>query len=262
MKTITNDRFIFKNKLNVILAILALLVVGLACGSNNPPPAQYVGVWTSGDGTVITIRSDGSADYKSASSSVSGGGAVVDEAAKTLKISMASMGPTLKIDKPPTASEMTLDGIVFKKNGGGPATTGNANSSSVAKTETPSNEKLQALVKSTFMDFSSAVQSEDFTEFHKKTATVWRDSSSPDELSEAFQSFTENKADYDFKNAVGQLDATFSPAPALQKVSGIDALVLKGYYPTKPQRTDFELKYAMEDTAWKLIGINIKTTGE
>ena len=76
------------NKLNLTIATIALLVVGLACGSNTPPPPQYVGVWTSGDGTLITIRADGSADYKSSNSSVSGGGAVIDEAAKTLKISI------------------------------------------------------------------------------------------------------------------------------------------------------------------------------
>ena len=108
------------SRANVVFATLALLLAGLACGSNTTavPPPQYVGVWTSGDATTITIRSDGSADYKSSNSSVSGGGAVIDEAAKTLKISLAGMGPTFKIDKPPTTTEMTLDGIVFKKYGG------------------------------------------------------------------------------------------------------------------------------------------------
>lgn len=93
----------------------ALLIFALACGSNTPPPAGYVGVWTSPDSTTLTIRSDGSADYKSGNSSVSGGGAVIDEGAKTLKITLAGMGPTFKIDKTPDGKQMTLDGIVFKK---------------------------------------------------------------------------------------------------------------------------------------------------
>ena len=247
------------NKLNLTIATLAILVVGLACGSNTPPPAQYVGVWTSGDGTLITIRADGSADYKSSNSSVSGGGAVIDEAAKTLKISMASLGPTFKIDKAPAGNEMTLDGIVFKKSGGGSDTKSDTKSSD-SKSEIPAGDKLQTLVKATFIDFSDAVQSGDFTDFHKKAASVWRDDSSPDEMATAFKVFVDNKEDYNFKKAVSPLDATFSPAPAIEKVSGLDALVVKGYYPTKPQRANFELKYTMDEGSWKLIGINIKTT--
>ncbi len=251
------------NKLNLTIATIALLVVGLACGSNTPPPPQYVGVWTSGDGTLITIRADGSADYKSSNSSVSGGGAVVDEAAKTLKISLASLGPTFKIDKAPTGNEMTLDGIVFKKSGGGDTKSDTKSSdtkSSDSKSEVPANDKLQTLVKATFLDFSDAVQSGDFSDFHKKAASVWRDDSSPDEMATAFKVFVDNKEDYDFKKAVSPLEATFSPAPAIEKVSGLDALVVKGYYPTKPQRANFELKYTMDEGSWKLIGINIKTT--
>lgn len=244
------------NKINVLVATIALLVVGLACGSSTPPPPQYVGVWISGEGSSITIRSDGGADYKSGGTSVTGGSAVVDEAGKTLKISLAGLGPTLKIDKAPTASEMTLDGIVFKKSGG------SSNTTSEAKPEIPGNDKLQTLVKTTFLDFGDAVQSGDFSDFHKKTAKVWRDDSSPEKLAEAFKTFVDEKEDYNFKKAVTPMDATFSPAPALEKVAGLDALVVKGHYPTKPQRANFELKYTMEDGTWKLIGINIRTTGE
>ena len=242
------------NRLNIIIAILALLTIGLACGSKTPPPAEYVGVWVSGDGAMITIRSDGSADYKSGGTSVSGGGVTIDNEAKTLKISLAGLGTTFKIDKAPNASEMTLDGIVFKKSGGGVTT------SSDTKPEIPSNDKLQTLVKTTFMDFSDAVQAGDFTDFHKKIAKVWRDESSAEKLAESFDTFVEKKESYNFKKAVSSLDATFSPAPSIEKVSGLDALVVKGYYPTKPARANFELKYTMDDGTWKLIGINVKTT--
>ncbi len=245
---------IMTNKANLIFALSALLIVGLACGSKTPPPPEYVGAWTSNDGTSITIRNDGSADYKSGSSSVSGGSAVVDEAAKTLKISLAGLGPTFKIDKAPSGNEMTLDGVVFKKSGGGSDT-----KSSNEKPEIPSEEKLQTLVKTTFLDFGDAVQSSDFSDFHKKSASVWRDEFSPEQMLKAFQVFVDNKEDYDFKKAVSPLDATFTPAPAIEKIRGLDALVVKGYYPTKPQQANFELKYVIDDGTWKLIGINIKT---
>ena len=254
--TLQAPRTISKNQLNLSIAALLVLIVGLACGKSTPPPAQYVGVWTSGDGTIITIRSDGGADYKSGNSSVSGGSAVIDETAKTLKISLASLGPTFKIDKAPTATEMTLDGIVFKKSGGGSSPT------SDAKPEIPSNDKLQSLVKSTFLDFSDSVQSGDFTDFHKKVAKVWREDSSPEKMADAFKAFVDDKDNYNFKKAVSPLDAVFSPAPSIEKVLDLDALIVKGYYPTKPARANFELKYTMDDGTWKLIGINVKTTKE
>ena len=244
------------NKLNLTMAICALLIVGLACGSNTPPPAGYVGVWTSPDGTTFTIRADGSADYKSGNSSVNGGGAVIDEAAKTLTITLASMGPTFKIDKAPDGNQMTLDGIIFKKSGGGDT----SSTTSDAKPEVPSNDKVQALVKSTFLDFSDSVQSGDFTAFHNKVAKVWRDDSSADQMAEAFKSFVDDKKNYNFKNAVTPMDAVFAPAPAIAKVAGLDALVVKGYYPTKPSPANFDLKYVMDDGSWKLIGMNVDTT--
>ena len=60
--------------------------------------------------------------------------------------------------------------------------------------------------------------------------------------------------------AIASLDATLTPAPTIEKVSGVDALIVKGHYPTKPQQANFELKYTMDDGTWKLIGIKIKTT--
>ena len=242
-----------RNLLTVTVAIAALLVVGIACGSNTPAPPAYVGVWTSGDGATITIRSDGGGDYKSGGTSVSGGGAVIDETAKTLKITFASLGPTFKIDKAPNGNEMTLDGIVFKKTGGGATTT----TATDVKPEVPSKEKLQTLVKTSLLEFGDAVQDEDFSDFHKKIAKVWRDTSTPEKFGEAFKVFTEKKEIYNFNKAVAPLDAEFSPEPKIETVQGLNALVVKGNYPTKPQKTFFEFKYVMDDGSWKLLGIDV-----
>jgi len=246
----------YRSSFSLVLALGALLVVGLACGSNTPAPAAYVGFWTGEDGSTVTIRADGSADYKSGGTSISGGGAVIDESAKTLKITFASLGPTFTIDKVPDGGKMTLSGVVYKKGGGS-----SDSSTSDAKPVIPSDEKLQTLVKQTVMDFGDAVQSGDFDDFHKKTAKVWRDTSSPEKMLEAFKVFVDNKENFNFKRAIATLDANFSPAPAIEKVSGLDAMIVKGTYATKPA-TNFELKYTMDDGTWKLIGINIKTGAE
>lgn len=109
-----------------MLAIAALFIVGIACGGSGAADAkqagpEYVGAWVGSDGATITIRSDGSADYKSGGTSVTGGSAQVSEKEKTLKIGLLGLGPTFKIDKAPSGNEMTLDGIVFKKGGSAPS---------------------------------------------------------------------------------------------------------------------------------------------
>ncbi len=104
-----------------IIAVGLLMMLSLACGSSAPPPSQYVGAWSAEDGTTLTIRNDGSGDYKSGGTSVTNGSVTVDESAKTLKVTLAGLGPTFKIDKAPSATEMTLDGVLFKKGDGWPA---------------------------------------------------------------------------------------------------------------------------------------------
>ena len=109
-----------KNIFDLLFAAMLVIAAGLGCGSNTPPPSQYVGNWSGDDGTTIAIRADGSADYRSGSSHITGGGVVIDEAEKTLKITFAGMGPKYKIEKGPSETQMTLDGVVFKKRRSGP----------------------------------------------------------------------------------------------------------------------------------------------
>jgi len=115
-----------------------LLVVALACGgSKTPPPAGYVGAWTGADGSTITIRGDGSGDYKSGGTSVSGGSVTVDEGAKTMKIAFAGLGPSFTIDKAPSGGQMTLSGVVYK-NGSGSSSSGPSTSNSTSSTSNSS----------------------------------------------------------------------------------------------------------------------------
>ncbi|HMT08226.1 MAG TPA: hypothetical protein PKA82_09490 [Pyrinomonadaceae bacterium] len=212
-----------RNLSTMILAVAALLAVGLACNTNKKPaPPEYVGVWVAADGAKITISADGGADYISGNGStkVTGGSFEMAEDGKSFKVGFVGMGPTFKIDKAPANGQMTLDGIVYKN------MNGSTTSSSDVKPEIPSKDKLQTLVKTSFMDFGDAVQGEDFTDFHAKVAKVWRDSSTPEKLEEAFKTFTNNKENYNFKRAIATLDAEFSPEPKIDQVQGLDALIV------------------------------------
>ena len=121
-----------KNTCGLLLSLSALLVVALACGgSKTPPPAAYVGAWTGADGSTITVRGDGSGDYKSGGTSVTGGSVTIDEGAKTMKIAFAGLGPSFTIDKAPAGGQMTLSGVVYK-NGSGSSSSSSTSSSSTS----------------------------------------------------------------------------------------------------------------------------------
>jgi hypothetical protein len=97
----------------VVGAIFVALVLG--CGGGKPVPSQYQGTWQGTDGTTIYMYSDGKAGFEMKGKNVEGGGAELDESAKTLKISLMGIGHTWKIDSEPEDGEMVLDGVRFTR---------------------------------------------------------------------------------------------------------------------------------------------------
>ena len=95
-------------RLTAFLAVGLLIFVGLGCfgagrsGSSAPVPEAYFGSWTGQDGSTLTIRGDGKGDYKSGGTTVNGGTVGIDDAKKELSITFIGIGPTMKIDSPPS----------------------------------------------------------------------------------------------------------------------------------------------------------------
>ena len=251
MKLPANRSLIGGNSVTLVIVAGVFLLLSIACGgSGTPPPSQYVGFWTGADGTTITIRSDGTADYKSSNTTVTGGGIIVDEAAKTLKITFASIGPSFTIDKSPDANQMTLSGVVYKKGG------------VAAAPEMPTEPELQDLVKTSLLDFNDAVQSGDFTAFHAKVAKKLQEQKTPDEMKEVFKVFVDGKEHFNLKSSISGMKATFEPSPTFEPFGDDKVLVLKGSYPTTPKKLGFQLKYLKEDGSWKVFGIYVDTLNQ
>ena len=254
-------------------AVISLLLVGgifflvgFACNSGSKPlPSEYVGVWTAADGSTISLRADATGDYKSGGTSVSGGAVEIDDAKKEMTIKLVGIGPTFKIDKPPSNGQMTLDGMVYRRAGESSDTKSDDTSSKKDNFSTdddssngdvPSNDKLQNLAKTSVLDFNDAVQSGDFSDFHDTLSKPFQKEASADKLAGVFHEFVE--AGVNLKEVKG-LDAKFTTKPAIVRSAGYDMLTLEGYYPTTPRKTNFKLKYINEDGDWKLSSININT---
>ncbi|MEO7672493.1 MAG: hypothetical protein ABIU09_00270 [Pyrinomonadaceae bacterium] len=120
----------------------------------------------------------------------------------------------------------------------------------------PADDQLQDLARTTIMDFNDAIQSEDFTDFHRTVSKPFQKEASPARFKEVFQSFID--AGIDFKE-VRSMTANFTTPTSIDKSRGAKTLNLKGNYATSPRRTNFDLKYVPEGSDWKLIYLEINT---
>ena len=267
-------------KLTSLFVVGVLIFVGLGCGSSRsssskPVPSEYFGVWTGQDGTLITIRSDGKGDYKSGGTTVDGGTVEVNDEKKELSITFFGIGPTKKIDSPPSGDEMKLDGVVYKRNGGGSTTstdtkkpiadsspskdspTKSTEKADASRGEIPEGDERQELVQTTLVQFNDAVQADDFTDFFPTISKLWQRESSPAKLKETFQLFIDRKIDI---GEVRTMEANFTTKPRIDESKGFKELILEGNYDTSPNPTRFKLKYTPEGKNWKLTGISVDNT--
>ena len=116
----------------------------------------------------------------------------------------------------------------------------------------PPDRELKNMVRDTLIAFNEAVQDKNFAGFHKhELATVFREQMSVEKFSNVFKEFTEKG--YDISNIAKSEPVFDEPA----KIDNNGVLVVKGSYPTKPNKVIFTLKYLQEKSAWKLVGINV-----
>lgn len=116
---------------------------------------------------------------------------------------------------------------------------------------TPPDEDVRAMVNRTMMAFSDALQRDDFGPFHQTIADQWQGQITAGGLKQAFQPLIDQGTD--LANIRG-LEPTLDGPAALDE-NGL--LITSGFYPSKPYRARFELKYIREAPGWKLFGINV-----
>lgn len=214
-----------------------------------PPPIQYVGQWNGADGTYIEIGSNGAGSMRSQGSTVTNGAATVDEAAAKLSIKMAGIGGTWHIDEAPRevdgVMQMTLDRVVFRKEGwqSTPAA-GSLSSASV-----PTEAQLRDLNVRTLLVFNDCVKAGDFTELHAQASRQFREQWTPARLKETFAGFIQQGVDI---AAIQTVDHSMS-AP---KRGADGEMITQGVFATTPRKVEYRLTYVPDGT-WKLLGIKV-----
>ena len=120
--------------------------------------------------------------------------------------------------------------------------------------DAPEKSEIKKMTDETMTSFGEALKKKDFTDFYENVADVWKKQITAEKLLATFESMT--GPDFDILGIVKELKPTFDPEA---EVSSDGVLIIKGYYPTKPNHVAFQLKYIEEEEDWKLVGINVKT---
>jgi hypothetical protein len=126
-----------------------------------------------------------------------------------------------------------------------------------SKGEMPGDTELQDMVKTTLLDFDSAVAKADFTDFYSHICKPWQKQTSPENMKTSFHGFIDKGIRI---NNIDSLDADFSSTPEVGREVGFKTLKLEGKYDTSPNKTKFELNYIPEGKEWKLSKIVVDTT--
>lgn len=108
-----------------------------------------------------------------------------------------------------------------------------------------------SLVAETMLDLALAIKARDFTDFYNNIAELWQKESTPEELYTFFKEFSDKNIDL---TGLQRSNPLFIKEPFLDENNW---LVLQGYYPTQPSVVSFTLKYLNENSAWRLITINV-----
>lgn len=246
---------------NLASGILVLLLLVLGCsggdGGNTatetakkPIPPAYVGAWTAADGSTLTIRHDGSGDYKSGGKSVNGGAVEIDEAAKEIRFTMLGFDAgKYKIEQTPAGNRMKLDGMEYRRTGGFDAGSTDAKTGD-STGAVPTESELRPVVAVTVKSFNDAVRQKDFSDFYAGVSESWQSQTTAEQLTQAFSPLYTQNVNFTPKD---ETLIAFSPKPAFQDDGSLRADV--NYLTVKGTGAKFRLRYVKENDDWKLLGI-------
>ncbi|MEO8572470.1 MAG: hypothetical protein ABI481_00755 [Pyrinomonadaceae bacterium] len=123
----------------------------------------------------------------------------------------------------------------------------------------PSKEYLDAIIAETTADFNYAITVNDFSSMYEKASSDFKSTYTEAEFKNYFQDFVKKKKVIaPILSKAVSMDPQLSPEPSIRTEQGLDILVVKGKYPTKPVPVTFEYEYVKRDDEWKLLKLVVK----
>ena len=123
----------------------------------------------------------------------------------------------------------------------------------------PSKGLLDALVAETTADFNYAITVNDFSKMYAKASYDFQNTYTEEEFKNSFKDFVDKKRVISpiLSKAVS-MDPELSPEPFIRTEQGLEILVVKGKYATKPVPMTFEYEYVKRNDEWKLLKLIVR----
>ncbi|MFN3659532.1 MAG: hypothetical protein ACK4UO_19980 [Pseudolabrys sp.] len=119
------------------------------------------------------------------------------------------------------------------------------------ESKVPSAELQEVLIKTYLLTLNDANVTGNYAVLQAKLAKPFRDQFSPERLKEVFKTFAEKKIDW------GIIAAKPPVAKAETVIDKRGALLLRGYFDTKPSRVNYEIDLIPSEGEWKPIKLNV-----
>ena len=121
-----------------------------------------------------------------------------------------------------------------------------------AQDKIPSALQQEIMIKAALLTLNDANVTGNYTVLHAKLGKPFRDQITPDKLKLAFKGFADQKVDWDL------IAAKAPVAISEAKIDNRGALILRGYFDTKPSRVNYELDFMISEREWKPVMLNVK----
>ena len=115
----------------------------------------------------------------------------------------------------------------------------------------PSSTLQEILIKTALLSLNDANLTGNYAVLHDKLAKPFRDQFTPDKLKQAFKTFADQKVD---------LSPIAAKPPVATSESTVDkrgALLLRGYFDTRPSRVHYDLDFYPSEGEWKPLKLNV-----
>lgn len=118
----------------------------------------------------------------------------------------------------------------------------------------PGPDIVESILKRNLMTFNDANITGNYEVMHARSARQLQAKFTPAQLKEAFKAFNEQQIDI---MPVLNLKPVYGKAPAIDNEG---ALVMDGYFDTRPSRVRFTLRMLPAEGDWKILGINVNVS--
>jgi hypothetical protein len=120
----------------------------------------------------------------------------------------------------------------------------------------PDQAKMMILIRTTVLALNEANKTNNYSVLHQLGAPGIQRGNTPEGLSEIFAAMRERNLD---------LGPVAVIQPQLYRDPAIDErgrLLLTGFFPSRPERVNYDLAFEMVDGDWRVFGIGVNTSRE